>query len=90
VTPKIYAYCYGIEGWTDVIGAAIAEDGAGLAVHLSSNEEWSRHDMQSPAKAEHYAAYYPNGYELVWLGYRPDFATHPEFAAALRLNQARP
>lgn len=90
MTPKIYAFCYKMEGFEFTAGAAVAEDGAGLAEHISSSEEWCRRDMQHAAKREIYAAHYPDGYDLIWLGFEPDFVLNPEFAAALRLNQTTP
>lgn len=89
MTPKIYAFCHTIEGWQrGVLGVALAEDGAGLALHLSSNEGWSLYDMTAaPGKLEAYARHYPQGYDFVWLGYEPDLDEHPELAAALELNR---
>lgn len=89
MTPKIYAFCYTFEGWQrDVFGVALAEDGAGLAEHLSSNEVWSKYDMTAtPGKLEAYAKHYPDGYDLVWLGFEPPLDEHPELAAALELNR---
>ena len=45
-TTKIFLFCYpsGMRGG-DVIGYAIAETGEGLASHLSSSVEWSKHDL---------------------------------------------
>lgn len=54
----------------DVIGFAVAEDGTGLAQHLSSSESFSQHDMgiTSNWKHETYDKHYPDGYELKWIG----------------------
>ena len=88
MTPKIFTYCYGIPVFPDdVAGAALSEDGRVLVSHISSNPNWSRLDLQHPAARNAYAAYYPDGYELVWLGYEPDPAVYPEFAAAVAANE---
>jgi len=88
MTPKIYAFCYVMEGWDDLAGFALAEDGTGLAEHISSDEQWSQYDMTAtPAKREAYAKHYPDGYELIWLGCEPDIEQHAELKAALKLNQ---
>lgn len=82
--PKIFAFCCNVEGWSDMHGQAVAEDGTPLADHLSSNEDWSRYDMcESPSKHQVYAAHYPDGYDLVWLGHEPPLDQHPELKAAL-------
>lgn len=85
--PKIYLYCYESGFPNLLICAALTADGEALAEHWSSDEDWSQSDMQSPAKYEAYARRYPDGYELVWLGYRPNLSAYPEFARALRINQ---
>ena len=86
--PKIFLYCYPAQGWGahDVIGYALAEDGAGLASHLSSNKSFSQHDMglTSDWKHESYKKHYPEGFELEWVD-DPD--NHPGVAAAYALNQ---
>jgi hypothetical protein len=53
----------------DVMGFAIAEDGTGLARHLSSDVSFSKHDMglTSDWKHEEYEKHYPNRYELEWV-----------------------
>ena len=90
MTPKIFIYCYGTPVFPgDVAGAALSEDGLVLASHISSDPGWSRIDLQRPAARNAYAAYYPDGSELVWLGYEPDPAAYPEFAAAVAANEQR-
>ena len=71
----------------DVIGCALAEDGRGLASHLSSNVDFSKHDMglTSDWKHEHYAKVFPQGYELVWID-NPE--TDARWQAALVKNRA--
>lgn len=86
--PKIYLACFPM-GWkTDVVGHALAEDGAGLASHLSSNVEYSKHDLGLTSDWKHdvYQKHFPDGYELEWVD-NPD--THAGWQAALALNQAR-
>lgn len=70
----------------DVLGAALAEDGAGLAQHLSSNVSFAKHDLglTSDWQHEHYRQHAPNGYELEWVD---DPATHAGWQAALVLNR---
>ena len=85
-TIYIYAEQIGREDWRCF---ALAEDGTGLAGHLSSNEYWARHDMGfdgSTKKHNHYAEHYPDGYELEWV---TDPETHFGYMAALALNRAR-
>lgn len=45
---EILITVYPAVGWgpDDVIGYALAEDGECLAQHLSSNIDWSKHDMR--------------------------------------------
>lgn len=65
---KIYLACFPC-GKMGVVGYALAENGEGLASHLSSSEEWSKHDMglTSDWKHEHYAKCFPEGFELIWI-----------------------
>jgi hypothetical protein len=85
--PKIFLWCVP-GGWRngDVIGYALAEDGKGLASHLSSSEDFSKHDMglTSNWKHEAYQAHYPDGFELEWVA---DFENNEAFKAAFALNQ---
>lgn len=87
--PKIYVYCLPAPGWRpgDVIGYAVAEDGEGLASHLSSGEGYARHDMGITGTWKHdaYAAKYPDGYDLVWVD---DVDACPELLAAIEKNHA--
>ena len=76
----------------DVVGYALAEDGAGLGSHLSSNVEFCKHDrgLTSNWKHQYYDQYYPEGYELVDLTMHDGdeaLMTVPEYMAALRKNQ---
>jgi len=85
---KIYLTCFpGGFSNGDVIGQALAEDGEGLASHLSSNESWAKHDMglRGDRKHEIYKEHYPDGYELVWID---DPSTDSRWQAALTLNRA--
>jgi hypothetical protein len=85
---KIYVFCQHAEGWgkEDVVGYAIAEDGTGIASHLSSNIAWSKHDMgiTSDWKHDNYKEHYPDGYELEWVD-NPD--THEGLKSAMELNE---
>lgn len=85
--PKIFVYCYpgGVrEG--DVIGYALAEDGHCLASHLSSNKNFSKHDMGTTSDWKHdlYSKHYPDGFELEWVN-DPD--NHDGVSEAYKLNQ---
>ncbi len=88
MTHKILLYTHDLPGCHSVIGVALAEDGTGLAQHLSSNTNWARYDLTQPEHLTTYAAHYPTGYELVWLGHEPDADALPLLGAALQLNQA--
>lgn len=86
---KIYLWCSpgGIR-YGDVIGYAMLEDGRAIASHLSSNEEFSKHDMGYTSRWKHdiYKGYCPEGFQLVWL-------ENPEsdegWKNAFALNQAK-
>lgn len=84
---KIYLYC-APEGLRpgDVLGFALAEDGHGLASHLSSSVEWSKRDMGliSDRKHDGYAKCYPDGFELEWVD---DPYKHEGVQKALKLNK---
>jgi len=88
--PKIYLTCFPCHwgGHDDVHGQALAEDGTGLAGHLSSSESWAKHDMglTSDWKHDTYDEHYPQGYELVWID---NHSTDPRWQAALALNKAK-
>lgn len=86
---KIYLYCYPAgDAWSpsDVIGGALAEDGTLLAGHLSSNVEFSKHDMGLTSTWKHdlYTQHYPSGYELEWVD---DLEGHAGFNQAVALNK---
>ncbi|MCB1714253.1 MAG: hypothetical protein KDK05_03865 [Candidatus Competibacteraceae bacterium] len=72
MTNKIFLWCID-SGWgsNSKIGYALAEDGTALGSHLSSSLIFSKYDMgltqPSCPKHEAYRAYYPDGYELVWV-----------------------
>ncbi len=71
----------------DVLGAALAEDGTGLAEHLSSGVAYPKHDMGLTSDWKHdiYRKHAPDGFVLEWVD---DAATHPGWQAALVLNKA--
>lgn len=87
--PKIFLACFPaltcVPG--DVLGYALAEDGTGLASHISTNKFYSQHDLglTSNWKHEGYALHYPSGYELEWVE-NPE--EHEGWKAAMALNQA--
>jgi hypothetical protein len=66
--------------------SALAEDGAVLAGHISSTEEFAKHDMGLTSDYHHkeYKIHYPDGFELVWVD---DWENHKEFQAAFKKNQ---
>lgn len=72
----------------DVLGFALAQDGTGLAEHLSSNASYAKHDLGLTSDWQHekYRAHYPDGYWLVWVD---DPASHVDYQAALALNRAK-
>ncbi len=88
---KIYLACFPAAGWgkNDVIGYALGEDGQGLASHLSSNIDYSKHDMglTSDWKHEVYKEVYPEGYELIWID---DADNDERWLKAIELNKQRP
>lgn len=74
----------------NLTAAAIAEDGAMLAAHISSSEAWLKYDMGITSERKHdaYKAHYPEGYELEYVPEQQVIdRTHTELEAALRLNQ---
>jgi len=83
---KIYLACFPSGFGADVIGYALGEDGQGLASHMSSSEDWSKHDMGLTGtwKHEHYAKVYPKGYELIWID---DADKDERWLKALELNK---
>ena len=86
---KIYLTCFpGGFRKGDVLGYALAENGEGLASHLSSNIDFSKHDMglTSDWKHDHYTKCFPEGYELIWID-TPD--TDERWQKAFQLNQER-
>ena len=90
--PKIFLYCTPAAGWGpgDVIGCAMAEDGTGIAQHLSSSEGFAKHDMglTSNWKHELYQKHYPEGYELEWVP-TDQLETHEGFQKAWALHEAK-
>ncbi len=87
--PKIFLG-YTVMHGVGVYSYALAEDGKGLAGHVSSNREWAKHDIGLTSNWHHeaYDAYYPNGYELEWVGCIDD-TTHEGWLTALKRNQER-
>lgn len=88
--PKIYIISMNFRGARDVRGGALAEDGTGLAGHLSSNLSFARHDMGLTSGWKHdlYRKHYPDGYELVDLMDLDDLSQHAGYMAAFDKNRA--
>lgn len=83
IKPKIFCFINGgSAGMYDV--AALAQDGAYLAGHLSSSRGWAKHDIgiDSDWKHEIYKEHYQDGYELVWIDNMED----PELLEAVKKN----
>jgi hypothetical protein len=92
--PKIFLWCApapdgpGLRDG-DVLAYALAEDGTGLARHLSSGVEFAKQDVGFTSRNCHdaYAAHYPGGYTVVWL--EGDALDQDEaFLRAYNINQA--
>ena len=89
--PKIYLYCvHGGFRPIDVIGYALAEDGTGLGSHLSSDGDYSMHDMGLTSSWKHdtYSEHYPEGYELEWID-ECNLDNHSGWVKAFNINQKR-
>jgi hypothetical protein len=93
-TPKIFVVCDRVGN--EFRGYALAEDGTGLAAHISSSRHWCSIDMgcdlnvKSP-KFDIYSEHYPQGFELIdltMLG-EEELLYADEYQAALILNQAQ-
>jgi len=69
VKPKIYCFVHAVIFDSDVSVHALAEDGTFLAAHVSSSEQFAKHDIGLTSERKHdaYRAHYPNGYELEWI-----------------------
>ena len=52
--------------------AALCEDGTVVNYHISSNEDYTQHDIGITSEWGHkeYKKHCPDGYELVWVDYR--------------------
>lgn len=79
--PKIYLFVNSGKGTDMQSASALSEDGEFLAGHLSSCEEWAKHDMGLNSDWKHglYVARYPDGFELEWVD---DARTHAGIQAA--------
>ena len=66
---RIYLACFK-QSEEAFFGFALADNGEALASHLSSSEQWSKHDMglTSDWKHDHYTKCFPEGFELIWIG----------------------
>lgn len=90
--PKIFFYITDDSpGFQSVM--ALAEDGTGLAAHMSSSREFARRDIGcgkvSHPKHQKYMAHYPTGFEMVDLIDAKDEekAANVEFQTALKRNR---
>ncbi len=89
--PKIFVV---VDGHMErnVYGVAIAEDGAALTGHLSSDVNWLRHDMGLTGDWKHdiYDKHYPKGYTLVDLVAltKEQLDAHVGFMAAVERHKA--
>jgi len=84
--PKIFLYLTDdTPGFNAVV--ALAEDGTGLASHLSSNSQWARTDIM--AKKRLFDEHYPQGYELVDLidTLPESYAENESLLHAIHLNR---
>ena len=87
--PKIYVFINSqMSEWHTAL--AFSEDGFVLANHTSSTPEWSKHDMgiTSDWKHERYKAYFPNGFELMWLEGNP--LQYPDFVPVYERHKTIP
>lgn len=86
--PKIHLFVNAKWGNGDVIGQAIAEDGTGLAGHVSSSESFLKSDLgyRGTAKHDKYIEHYPDGYELAWVD-NPE--SHAGLQEAIGLARAK-
>jgi hypothetical protein len=86
---KIFLWCIPCPTWGEdaVLGYALAEDGTGLSSHLSSNIDFSKHDMGLTSDWKHdvYKEHYPDGYELEWIEEK-DLDNHADFCRAYQIN----
>ena len=88
--PKVYCYISG-PGFGDTEAVyALAEDGAALASHCSSDVAWAMADIgfagDSFGRRKLYDQHYPDGYVLEWVA-DPD--SHSGLAAALKRNHEK-
>lgn len=88
--PKIYVFIDFGRGTSFIGGIAVAEDASVLARHISSSEDFFKHDMglTSDWKHEQYKEKYPAGFELVLIE-DPKTSTDPGFLAMLKIAGER-
>lgn len=92
MTPRIYCWVNAGRGTDMQMVVAMAEDGTGLAGHLSSHEDWAKHDIgvTSDWKHEVYREHYPDGFEVVWVdNFHQRMQTDMRFAQAVALNRVQ-
>ena len=83
---RIFTFWTPIDGWNkDILANALSEYGEGLGSHMSSSESWAQYDI-GERRASRYSEWYPNGYELVWLGKLPKEGDNVGFDLAWKRN----
>lgn len=88
---KIYCWINSGKGSTFQCVCAMDENGSDAGSHLSSSEEWAKHDIgySNPKhyRHEYYKKTYPEGYELIWCD---DARNHEGLMEAYKKNQTLP
>lgn len=86
MSKKIYCYVNSGRNTDMQTVIALCEDGHCLAQHLSSHEQWAKHDIgvTSEHKHKNYEEHCPDGYELIWLD---EPTESEELKLAYQLNQ---
>jgi hypothetical protein len=79
MTPVIYVFLNG-RFMEKVIVVALAQDGALVGQHVSSDAGSAEADIQDEAHTRVYVAHYPDGYRVEWI---EDPHAHPGVAAAI-------
>jgi hypothetical protein len=89
--PKIFLYCVsGQFANGDVVALALAQDGVGLATHVSNSPENAKLDLGYTTEKKHdtYRQHYPHGFILEWVGStEEDLKANGDFMAAYKLNE---
>ena len=77
----VYVFVVGRWRNGDVLGVAAAADGTELAHHVSSDENWLRHDLGVASNRQHdaYLMHFPAGFEV-------RYAVHPDWVAGAEVR----